>query len=111
MKFYLAFCLIGAIVYFSEARDVCYGDLGCFNDNYPFSGTLERPFALLPESPDKVGVKFALFKRGLSTGAVISASSLGAYDPLLKTKFIIHGFVHNAIKKWVLEIKDAMLRL
>jgi len=29
----------------------------------------------------------------------------------LKTKFVIHGFVHNALKKWVLDIKDAMLRV
>ncbi len=111
MKVYLAIFLISSISYFSQAKEVCYGDLGCFNNNYPFGGTLERPIAVLPQSPEKVGVKFTLYKRGSSAGAVITVTSQGAYDPLLKTKFIIHGFLHNANKKWVLDIKDAMLRV
>jgi pimeloyl-ACP methyl ester carboxylesterase len=67
----------------------------------------------LPESPEKVGAKFTLFTRNIPNGVLIkwdqipndySSSNTG-------TKFITHGFVHHGLKKWVMDIKDAILRV
>jgi pimeloyl-ACP methyl ester carboxylesterase len=91
-------------------KDICYGDLGCFTDSYPFSGTLQRPFALLPDTPAKIAVKFTLFNRKQTAGQVVSASSTGnSFDAALPTKFIVHGFLHNANKQWVIDMKNALI--
>ena len=91
-------------------KDICYGDLGCFTDSYPFSGTLQRPFALLPETPEKIAAKFTLFNRKQTAGQIVTSNNLGtSYDPTLGTKFITHGFLHNAIKPWVIDMKNAIL--
>ena len=93
----------------ANCREICYGDLGCFTDASPFGGTLQRPIAFLPDTPQKVAVKFTLFNRN-TIGEVVSASNIGSnYVSTIDTKFITHGFLHNAIKPWVLEMKDAIL--
>lgn len=93
-----------------HSREICYGDLGCFTDAYPFSGVLARPIAFLPDKPDKISTKFTLYNKQTSAnGQVILADNLGNYDPSLGTKFIIHGFVQHAFVTWVLEMKDAIL--
>ena len=92
------------------AKDICHGDLGCFTDSFPFSGTIQRPFALLPETPEKIGTKFTLFNRKQTAGQVVTASNLGnSFDASLPTKFIIHGFLHNANKQWVIDMKNALI--
>ncbi len=92
-------------------REVCYDDLGCFTDAFPFSGVLARPIALLPDKPEKISTKFTLYnKQTDSKGEIVTASNLGSnYDPNRGTKFIIHGFVQHAFVSWVLEMKDAIL--
>ena len=106
LKVFLLILLNSILIY---GRDICYGDLGCFTDSNPFGGTLQRPIAFLPDTPEKIAVKFTLFNRN-TNGAIISAGNLGSgFDPSIGTKFITHGFLHNAIKPWVLEMKDAIL--
>ena len=92
------------------SREICYGDLGCFTDAYPFSGTLARPVAFLPDKPEKVATKFTLYnKRTNSLGEVITYDDLKNYDPTIPTKFIIHGFVQHAFVWWVIDMKNAIL--
>jgi hypothetical protein len=93
-------------------RDICYGDLGCFTDAYPFGGVIPwRPIAFLPDKPEKISTKFTLYnKQTSSKGEIVTASNLGSqYDPNRGTKFIIHGFIQHAFVSWVLEMKDAIL--
>lgn len=96
-----------------ESRTVCYDGLGCFTDDHPFSWTIQRPIAFLPDTPEKVGTKFRLYTRqNQNEPEIIRYDSLGSfYDPYLPTKFIVHGFLHNGIKKWVLDMKDAFLKV
>jgi pimeloyl-ACP methyl ester carboxylesterase len=102
----LTACLAACVT----AREVCYGDLGCFNDKWPFSGTIQRPLAFLPDSPQKIATKFTLFSSKNLKGEVINADILGeTYDATKETKFIVHGFLHNAIKVWVIDLKNALL--
>ena len=104
------FLLVLSITYI-YAREICYGDLGCFTDAYPFSGTLARPIAFLPDTPQKVATKFTLYNKYTSSlGEIISADNIGKnYDSKLPTKFIIHGFVQHAFVSWVIDLKNALL--
>lgn len=105
--------LIIASYYAVDSRKVCYDDLGCFTDDYPFSGSWQRPIAVLPESPEKVAVKFMLYTRqNQFNPQVVRYNDIGSYyNPHKPTKFIIHGFLHNGIKQWVLDIKDNFLKV
>ena len=96
----------------ASCKEVCYGDLGCFSNAYPFSGVLARPIALLPESPEKISTFFTLYSRKLSQGELISAANLTqtSFNPFLKTKFITHGFLDNAMLPWIIEMKEAILQ-
>lgn len=106
-----AFLLIALNINLIFTREVCYGDLGCFTNSFPFSGVLARPVAFLPDKPEKISTKFTLYNKKTSeNGEVVTASNFGNnYDPTLGTKFIIHGFVQHAFVSWVLEMKDAIL--
>lgn len=103
----------------STGKEVCYDThvcqqkcYGCFNNNYPFSGSLARPVALLPESPTAVGTLFKLFNRDQRYGEFISKSSISdKFNEAAGVKFIVHGFLHNANRKWVTDMKDALLRV
>ena len=104
------FCVFG-IANLALCKEVCYGDLGCFTNSYPFSGTLGRPIAYLPESPDKVDTSFNLFNRKIREGERIKADNLTGtnFDPSLHTKFITHGFLENGLFSWMIELKELLL--
>jgi pimeloyl-ACP methyl ester carboxylesterase len=105
----LLFVLLNASLLYG--RDICYGDLGCFTDQYPFSGVLPRPIALLPSAPEKISTRFILYNKQTSTlGEGISANNIGAnFDAKAPVKFITHGFIQHGFYKWVIEMKDAIL--
>jgi pancreatic triacylglycerol lipase len=86
--------------------------LGCFTDVYPFSGSLARPIAFLPDTPQKIATKFILYnKKTSSLGETISAAnfSQSKYDFAIGAKFITHGFVQHGFIGWVIALKDAIL--
>ena len=97
----------------ANCKEVCYGNLGCFTTDYPFSGTIERPIALLPASPEHIGAFFTLYNRKFPEGELISASNLtGSYFvSSLQTKFITHGFLGNGLNPWIIEMKEALLEI
>jgi pimeloyl-ACP methyl ester carboxylesterase len=106
------FLILSLSVYIAESKTVCYGDLGCFSDSYPFWCFPQRPLSTLPDPPEKIATKFTLYNRhGATKGHVIRYDFIGdEYDPKKETKFIVHGFLENAVKPWVLEMKDALLK-
>jgi pimeloyl-ACP methyl ester carboxylesterase len=106
------FILVTSCIAASNAKEICYGDLGCFRDTFPFGGVKQRPLAFLPESPEKVGTKFRLYNYNNLKGELISADFLGqSFNSSLPTKFIIHGFLHHDRKDWVLDMKNALLEV
>jgi pimeloyl-ACP methyl ester carboxylesterase len=109
MKFLILFA---SFISISLQNDICYNDYGCFTTRPPFSGTLARPIAALPEAPSSVATKFYLYTRSNpQTHSEITKSSANAYfSPARETKFIVHGFLHHGFKQWVIDIKDALLR-
>jgi hypothetical protein len=95
---------------FVLSKEVCYGDLGCFTDSYPFSGSLQRPLALLPDKPERIATKFKLFNRNTLSGVVITASNFSTnYINTIDTKLICHGFLDTSNKKWIIDMKNAIL--
>ncbi|XP_037659804.1 pancreatic lipase-related protein 3 [Choloepus didactylus] len=46
---------------FLKSKEVCYERLGCFKDGYPWTGTLSRELAGLPQSPEEINTRFLLY--------------------------------------------------
>ena len=92
------------------SREICYDGYGCFKDTTPFGGTLQRPFAFLPDTPQRVNTRFFLYKRELKTYDEMSRLKISSYyDSSLPTKFIIHGFLENGYKQWMKDMASAIL--
>lgn len=105
--------IVFVFVYIVSGRDICYleADLGCFTDSKPFGGIPERPVAFLPENPEKISTRFTLYNRKNNEGTVIDTKRISEnFDPNLKTKFIIHGFMHHDNKEWVQDMKSTILQ-
>uniref|UniRef100_A0A4W4EC19 Triacylglycerol lipase n=1 Tax=Electrophorus electricus TaxID=8005 RepID=A0A4W4EC19_ELEEL len=88
---------------------VCYENLGCFSNDMPWSGTIERPISRLPWSPEKINARFLLFTREnlnvyqeIKTDKDVIAAS--QYKPTRKTRFIIHGFIDKGDENWLLDM-------
>jgi hypothetical protein len=110
MKLFLIFC---SIIPLSLALTVCYDGYGCFYNTYPFWDLLTRPLALLPQTPFHIATKFVLFTRQNSnSGVTITSKEPGLYFGANKmTRFIVHGFLDTIDKKWVIDMKNALLRV
>ncbi|XP_066535619.1 pancreatic triacylglycerol lipase-like [Hoplias malabaricus] len=108
--------LVSGIVGAAYGAEVCYGDLGCFSDDYPWSGSIERPIARLPWSPDKIKTRFLLFTRENSNNyQEITANTYSIagskYNSSRKTRFITHGFIDKGDENWLLDMCQIMLRV
>jgi hypothetical protein len=44
-----------------SGKEVCYERLGCFSDDAPWAGIIERPLKILPWSPSDVNTRFLLY--------------------------------------------------
>ncbi|XP_053164967.1 pancreatic lipase-related protein 2-like [Hemicordylus capensis] len=84
-----------------KGLEVCYDRLGCFTNDPPWSGTLERPLLGLPEPPALVNTGFCIYTRENPVHSqVISAinpSTIQAsnFRTNRRTCFIIHGYFLN----------------
>ena len=95
-----------------NAREKCFGDLGCFSSSSPYTNTQ----GLLPRSPRKLSTKFLVTNRDLDGRVreiVINAQNTTKECNLLlknkETKLIIHGYRHSVHKKWVKDMTSALL--
>ncbi len=104
----IVFILAGSAM----GRDICYDDLGCFTDTNPYGGTLQRPFAFLPESPQKISVRYTLFSGGnsLFINSTFEFNILKEFNASRKTKFIIPGLKHGDDKEWVRKMRLSILK-
>ncbi|XP_030852779.1 pancreatic triacylglycerol lipase isoform X2 [Strongylocentrotus purpuratus] len=99
------------------AREVCYEDIGCFDNGYPFYDPLNRPVSWLPESRDDIGTTFQLNTRNVPSTS--SWQELSTYypdnfydtdfDPNRETKVITHGFTQSSSVSWMEEMVDEFL--
>uniref|UniRef100_A0A8C5QM22 Triacylglycerol lipase n=1 Tax=Leptobrachium leishanense TaxID=445787 RepID=A0A8C5QM22_9ANUR len=103
--------LAGAV----KGAEVCYDRIGCFTDNVPWAGTVERPISQLPWSPDRINTRFLLFTPQNSNNfqeinarnpSTISSSN---FRTNRRTRFIIHGFIDKGEETWLTDMCKAML--
>uniref|UniRef100_A0A673TKC3 Triacylglycerol lipase n=1 Tax=Suricata suricatta TaxID=37032 RepID=A0A673TKC3_SURSU len=94
--------LLGAVV----GREVCFPRLGCFSDDAPWAGIVERPLKILPWAPKDVNTRFLLytnenpdnFQEIVADPSIIMGSN---FKTDRKTRFIIHGFIDKGEENWL----------
>ncbi|EGW11684.1 Pancreatic lipase-related protein 1 [Cricetulus griseus] len=104
--------LLGAVA----GREVCYDRLGCFSDDSPYGGTLERPLKVLPWSPKLVNTRFLLYtNENPNNYQVITADASSIrgsnFKTNRKTHFVIHGFTDKGEDNWLSSICKNMFQV
>jgi pimeloyl-ACP methyl ester carboxylesterase len=104
MKLLSAF-LIGS----TFAEDVCFDEIGCFTNDFPWSVTGSRP-SRLPDSPDKIGTEFRLYATDSKKYEVLSLGSDEFLSSTFKkdadTIFLIHGWQSDGDQNWPMGAVD-----
>jgi len=111
--------LVVVLVYiqitFVKADEVCFTDLGCFDDGYPFT-SISRPVSHLPWSPANISTEFWLYTR--SNKRFSQTLSLDSNDDSIEesnfrrfknTVFIVHGFQSSGTTGWAKDLRAALL--
>ena len=107
---FLIILILGINAY--DFSKVCFDQYGCFSDEYPFSGSLERPISFLPNPPTKINTTFTLYNKLFADGRTVNALNLKEkLNPSMAIKFLVHGFLSNAEKSWIAKMKDELLKL
>ncbi|XP_058400367.1 pancreatic triacylglycerol lipase-like [Diceros bicornis minor] len=99
-----------------KRSEVCFERLGCFSDESPWGGTLQRPFKTLPWSPEEVNTRFLLytnenpnnFQEITADASTIKSSN---FKTSRKTRFIIHGFRDSGEESWPSDICQNLLKV
>ncbi|XP_059981958.1 pancreatic triacylglycerol lipase isoform X1 [Lagenorhynchus albirostris] len=99
--------LLGAVV----GKEICYERLGCFSDDSPWAGIVERPLKILPWSPKDVNTRFLLYTNENPDNFQVRTLMKLVADPSTitdsnfktnrKTVFIIHGFIDKGEESWL----------
>ncbi|XP_059708009.1 inactive pancreatic lipase-related protein 1-like [Haemorhous mexicanus] len=99
----------------AEGKEVCYDRLGCFTDDAPWSGTVERPIYKLPWKPESIGTQFLLYTREnqnyYQEVSAVDKSTIEAsnFNADRKTRFIVHGFIDHGEENWLSDMCKRML--
>uniref|UniRef100_A0A8C3SLM6 Triacylglycerol lipase n=1 Tax=Chelydra serpentina TaxID=8475 RepID=A0A8C3SLM6_CHESE len=98
----LALFLLGT----TRGKEVCFERLGCFTDDTPWAGTIERPVAKLPWSPEKINTRFLLYTKKNPNNFQITAITPSTirssnFDSSKITRFITHGFLGQGEETWI----------
>ncbi|XP_042336960.1 inactive pancreatic lipase-related protein 1-like, partial [Plectropomus leopardus] len=87
--------------------EICFDELGCYNNLPPWGGTNQRPATTLPWHPDEMGTRFLLFTQknryyqDIKMDKTIQASN---YSGRRKTRFIIPGYLKKGDEDWPQEM-------
>ncbi|XP_010078272.1 PREDICTED: inactive pancreatic lipase-related protein 1-like, partial [Pterocles gutturalis] len=99
----------------AEGSQVCYDRIGCFSDDIPWSGTVERPIHRLPWSPDKIDLHFLLYTRQNPSVyqeiSAVDAATIGYsnFNTGRITRFVVHGFIDKGEENWLSDMCKRML--
>lgn len=94
----------------------CYGEIGCLDLTCDWFHYKYRLLYHFPSEREVINTSFSLFTgKNLCEGQSLNASDYNSiaasnFDPNLPTKFIIHGFIDSAQMRWVLEMRDELLK-
>ncbi|XP_032550962.1 pancreatic triacylglycerol lipase-like [Chiroxiphia lanceolata] len=98
----------------AEGKEVCYERLGCFTDDVPWSGTIERPIYKLPWKPESIDIHFLLYTRedpDFQEVSAVDKSTIESsnFNTSRMTRFIVHGFIDNGEEHWLSDMCKRML--
>nr|XP_004659363.1 pancreatic lipase-related protein 2 [Jaculus jaculus] len=100
-----------------QGLEICYGKLGCFSNEKPWAGTVQRPLKILPWSPEDIRTRFLLYTNenpksyqviNATDPATIKASNFQVGH---KTRFIIHGFIDKGDQNWLRDMCQKMFQV
>ncbi|XP_070801344.1 inactive pancreatic lipase-related protein 1-like [Pituophis catenifer annectens] len=100
-----------------RGKEVCYDRLGCFTDDIPWSGTVERPIARLPWTPQEINTRFLLYtKKNHDNFQEITAINpetidYSNFNASKITRFITHGFIDQGEERWLSDMCKRMLQV
>ncbi|XP_038266391.1 inactive pancreatic lipase-related protein 1-like [Dermochelys coriacea] len=109
----LALFLLGT----TRGKEVCFERLGCFTDDIPWAGTIERPVAKLPWSPEKINTHFLLYTKknpnNFQEITAINPATIGYsnFNTSKITRFIIHGFIDHGEENWLSDMCTRMFEV
>ncbi|XP_050814995.1 inactive pancreatic lipase-related protein 1-like [Gopherus flavomarginatus] len=109
----LALFLLGT----ARGEEVCFERLGCFTDDKPWAGTIERPVGKLPWSPEKINTRFLLYTKknpnNFQEITAINPASIGYsnFDLSKITRFITHGFIDTGEETWLSDMCKRMFEV
>ncbi|XP_062435710.1 pancreatic triacylglycerol lipase-like [Rhea pennata] len=98
----------------ARGTEVCYERLGCFSDDIPWSGTVERPIHKLPWNPEKISTRFLLYTKenpdNFQEISAVDASTIeqSNFNAGRITRFIIHGFTDKGEENWLSDMCKRM---
>ncbi|XP_033617288.1 pancreatic triacylglycerol lipase isoform X2 [Fukomys damarensis] len=104
--------LVGAVA----GSEVCYDRFGCFTDDNPWAGIVQRPLKILPWSPSSINTGFLLYTDENPTNyqkitADPSSIRSSNFRTDRKTRFIIHGFIDKGEENWLSNMCKTMLQV
>uniref|UniRef100_A0A2K5EH28 Triacylglycerol lipase n=1 Tax=Aotus nancymaae TaxID=37293 RepID=A0A2K5EH28_AOTNA len=100
-----------------RGEEVCYEQLGCFSDEKPWTGIVQRPIKLLPWSPKDIDTRFLLYTNEnpdnfqLITGMEPDTIEASNFHLDRKTRFIIHGFLDKGENSWLSDMCKNMFKV
>ncbi|XP_028585974.2 inactive pancreatic lipase-related protein 1-like [Podarcis muralis] len=101
----------------TAGKEVCYDRLGCFSDDIPWAGTVQRPIAKLPWSPTRINTRFLLYtKQNPNNFQEITAINpetidYSNFNASKITRFITHGFVDQGEENWLSDMCKRMFQV
>uniref|UniRef100_I3MCH2 Triacylglycerol lipase n=2 Tax=Ictidomys tridecemlineatus TaxID=43179 RepID=I3MCH2_ICTTR len=89
-----------------RGKEVCYEPFGCFSNDEPWAGTLQRPLKIFPWSPEDIGTRFLLHTNENPDNYQLITADPDTIDASnfrldRKTRFIIHGFIDKGEENWL----------
>ena len=109
MKLILFFILSLKLVL--ALSEICFKDLGCFNQSKIIGDSIERLFLPQPNHPNQINTKFYLYNRKSNNSEILKYNSISKnFLDNTPTKFIIHGFLQNSSKQWIINMKNEILK-
>ncbi|XP_055976734.1 pancreatic lipase-related protein 2-like [Sorex fumeus] len=98
-------------------KEICYSPFGCFSNEKPWTGILQRPLNLLPWSPEVINTHFLLYtNENPNNFQLISSTDLDTVEASnfnlnRKTRFIVHGFVDKGENDWLVDMCKNMFQV
>lgn len=100
-----------------RGNEICYRPFGCFSDEKPWAGTVQRPVKLFPWAPKDIDTQFHLYtNENPNNYQRLSATDLATIEASnfrmdRKTRFIIHGFIDKGEESWLKDMCKKMFQV